>query len=89
MQRGGDERAVTPGIGEPRDVLEPANAAAGQQRHPGRGGAHACNQPQVEARAGADARQIDHDDGAGAGIGGARGQQMHRLARRDGTAHAG
>ncbi len=79
MERRGDERAVTPGISESQNVVRPADAAAGQQRQRRCGLPHASDQPEVESRAGADARQVDHDHGPGSG-GGAR--QVPPPARR-------
>ena len=67
VERGGDERAVTPGIGESHEVFQPANSAAGHERQPRRGLAHARDQRKVEPGAGADARQVEHDHRAGAG----------------------
>jgi probable H4MPT-linked C1 transfer pathway protein len=94
VQRRGDQRTVTAGIGEPRQILRPSNAAAGHERQPGRRLAHAVDEREVEPRAGADARQIDHDHGGGAGVGGTGGHDVGRgagwdvAARHDGIAVA-
>ena len=88
MERRGDERAVTPGISESQNVVRPADAAAGQQGQRRRGLPHASDQPEVESRAGADAREIDHDHSPDPGGGGAGGQYLCRLVGRNATDHA-
>ena len=88
MERRGDERAVTPGISEPQNVVPPANAAARQQRQRRCGLPHASDQPEVESRAGADAREVDHDHSPDSGGGGARGKHLRRLVGRNAADHA-
>lgn len=89
MERRGDERAITPSISESRNVIRPADAAAGQQRQRRCGLPHASDQPEVESRAGADAREVDHDHSPDPGGGGARGKHLCRLVGRNATDHAG
>jgi len=89
MERSGDERAVTPSISESRNVVRPADAAAGQQCQRRCGRSHASDHPEVESRAGADAREVDHDHSPDPGGGGARGKHLCRLVGRNAAGHAG
>ena len=83
VQCRGDERAVAPCAGEPREIVESADAAAREQGGPACGFADACDQSEIEPSARADAGQVDHNHGAGAGILRPAGNKMRRLAGRD------
>ena len=74
VERRRDERAVAAGIGEPRRDRPGPEHRRRPAASPRNGLAHARDQREVEPDAHADARQIDHDHGADAGLGGARGQ---------------
>ena len=80
VQRGGDERAVTAGIGKPGEVLISPHATAGQEHLSRRRLTHAGDQREVEPGARADARQVENDHGADAGICSSRGHHVCRLA---------
>jgi hypothetical protein len=79
VQRRGDERSVTSRIGQLPEVLETANPTAGQQRQARRSVAHFSDQPMIESGVGADARQVDHDEGADAGADCTRGYHVRRF----------
>ena len=49
LQRRGDERPVTAGIGERDQILRPADAAAGKQRHVRDRRAHAADHVEIDA----------------------------------------
>ncbi len=82
MERRGDQRAVASGIGEPGEIVQPANTSPSQQHQPWRGIPHTRDQPKVEPRAGADTGQVYHDQRADAGVRGVRGD-ARRPARRE------
>ena len=68
VQGGGDERAGRPGFGQGAQVGDVAHAAAGQQLELGKAGAELAHQRDVGARAGSDAREVEHDHLAHAGV---------------------
>ena len=86
VQRSGDECAVTTGPHEPLEIAGPPNTAAGKQGQVRNRQSDRGNRIEVESHAAADAREIEHDDGAGAGIGGAGRDAIGRVSRRDAAA---
>ena len=79
MEGGGDERAGRAGLGQGAQVGEVPHAAAGQQLELGKAGAELAYQCDVGACAGSDAREVEHDHLAHAGL----AQQRERLGRSE------
>jgi probable H4MPT-linked C1 transfer pathway protein len=79
VQGGGDEGAGRPCLGQGAQVGDVAHAAAGQQLELGKAGAELAHQRDVGARAGPDAREVEHDHLPHAG----RFQPRQRLARAE------
>ena len=61
VEGGGHERAGRSGFGEGAQVGDVPHAAAGQQLELGKAGAELAHQRDVGARAGSDAREVEHD----------------------------
>ena len=79
MNGAGDECTVAAGISEPSEVFGSTNPPAGQEREPGHRVAHARDERKIESRAGADTREVNHDDGAHTGVGRSPGNNVSRL----------
>lgn len=61
-QRRGNQRRAASGLGRSVQVRSIANAAAGNQPHPWRGGVHTTQQAEVKPRRHPHARKVEHDD---------------------------
>jgi hypothetical protein len=68
VQRGGNERPGSSGLGKGAQVGDVAHPAAGQQLELGKAGAEAAHQREVGTGAGSHAREVEHDDLAYAGL---------------------
>ena len=79
LKRRGDERTVAAGIRESIEVFGSTNSPAGQERQTGHRLAHARDERKIESRAGADTREVNHDDGTDAGVGRSPGNNVSRL----------
>jgi hypothetical protein len=89
VQRRRYKRALAPGVSEPRKILHAAHAATRQQRHRRDRITYAGDQFDIRAGVGADAREVDDDDGAGAGVNGPRRDQLGRVTAGQNSAQAG
>jgi hypothetical protein len=68
VQGCGDERPGPAGFRQGAQVGDVAHAAAGQQLEPGKAGAELAHLRDVGARTGTDAREVEHDRFAEAGV---------------------
>ena len=83
VQRAGDQRPVAPRVGKSNQVVETADAAAGQEDRAWRRLPDAHDQIDFQTSGGPDPCEVDHDHDAHAGVGGARGESMRRFAWQD------